>query len=145
MWWICIVNVRKKREKVVVMLTIKLYCVGGQVLFINVSLHSMCHSPSVGTETGVDVSLIAGVGLKDKVRLSLQGHIALGLMHMFNISLHYTGSLRRRRKEKCREERTDLPPPWHMVCATLAIIVQICWYILLFFFFSCLVHVPHAP
>lgn len=47
---------------------------------MNVSLHSMCHPLSVGTGNSVDLSIITGVALKDKVRHSLQGRILLGLM-----------------------------------------------------------------
>lgn len=48
----------------------KVYCDGGQVLFMDVSLHSMCHSLSVGTQNNVDMSITTRVALKDKVRLS---------------------------------------------------------------------------
>lgn len=44
-------------------------------LFIDVSLHSMCHSLSVGTGNGVDMSIITGVAPRDKVRHSLWGGI----------------------------------------------------------------------
>lgn len=46
-------------------------CDDGQVLFMDVSLHSMCQSESLGTGDGVDMSLITGVSLKYKVRYSL--------------------------------------------------------------------------
>lgn len=47
---------------------------------MDVSLHSMCHSPSAGTRNGVHMSITTGVALKSKVRHSLQGHMVLGLM-----------------------------------------------------------------
>lgn len=59
------------KKKVAMMLTTKVYCDGGQVLFMDVFLHSMCHSLSVGTGNGVDMSIKAGVTLKDKVRRCL--------------------------------------------------------------------------
>lgn len=62
---------KKKKKKDVVMCTTKVYCDDGQVLFMDVSLHSMCHSLSVGTGNGVDTSIITGAALKDKVRHSL--------------------------------------------------------------------------
>lgn len=48
--------------------TTKVYSDDGQVLFMDVSLHSMCHSLTVGTGNGVDMSIMTGVALKDKVR-----------------------------------------------------------------------------
>lgn len=56
----------------------------------------MCHSLSMGTGNGVDMSIRAAVAFKDKVRLSLQGRLVLGLMCRFDVSLHYTGSEQQR-------------------------------------------------
>lgn len=72
------------------MCTTKVYCDDGQVLFMDVSLHSMCHSPSAGTRNRVHMSITTGVALKGKVRHYLQGHMILGQMCWFDILLHYT-------------------------------------------------------
>lgn len=49
-------------------------CEDGRVLFMDASLHSMCHLLSVGMRSSVDMSIISGVALKDKVRHHLLGH-----------------------------------------------------------------------
>lgn len=105
MWWICIINVKvtiwKKKKS-----TTKVYCDDGwmEVLFMDVSLHSMCHSLSVGRGDGVGMSIITGVALKDKVRHSLQGHTVLGLMCYF-IALYRVWMNERAAQTVKRKER----------------------------------------
>lgn len=56
-------------------------CDDDQVLFMDVSLFSMCQSESLGTGNSVDMSITSGVSSKKKkVRRFLKGHIGLRLI-----------------------------------------------------------------